>query len=126
MVGTDVLWAEGLYSLSATPVLPVGSSLDLEKRGHWHQVQPEEGPVGGVCMAPVGASRDWDDGKSPGGSCFFLDVTPGRPGHHSLSNTDLEILTGFLCINRFQLLGPALPLSELLPSDALYFGSKQK
>lgn len=77
-------------------------------------------------MAPVGASRDWDDGKSPGGSCFFLDVTPGRPGHHSLSNTDLEILTGFLCINRFKLLGPALPLSELLPSDALYFGSKQK
>lgn len=127
LVGTDLLWAERLYSLSATLVLPVGSSLDLEKR-----------EVTGIKFSQRMASwevRAWHRlvlagtgmmTNIRGGSCFFLDITPGRPEYHSLSNTGLEISTGFLFINRFQLLGPILPLSELLPSDALYFGSTQK
>lgn len=63
----------------------------------------------------------WHDRKAQGPSSFCLYMFSGRHHHHSLSNTSLEILKGFLYINVFKahlLLSLDPPLSELLLSDA--------
>lgn len=81
----------------------------------------ERGPWEVRARRYTGDNRHWDDRKSQGPSSFFLYMFYGRHRHHSLCNTGLEILTGFLSMDVFKahlLLGPDSPLSALLPSDA--------
>lgn len=106
----------GPYTLP-TLGLPTGSE---NTQCGCHQVQGT-GARGRCTRGTVLVIPGWDDRKAQGPSSFFLYVFSGRHHHHSLSNTGLEILKGFMFMNVFKahlLLGLDSPLSERLPSDA--------
>lgn len=112
---------EGGTEQPSHPAHPCGLPTGSEKtQSCCHQVEGR-GARGRCLHGTVLVITGWDDRKAQGPSSFSLYVFSGRHHHHSLSNTGLEILKGFMFINVFKahlLLGLDSPLSELLPSDA--------